>query len=299
MTWKHGLIAAGYFLFFVLCAFAMIWWQRRQRKMRKPFGDDFKLMRGPGESQFKIYLQLEENDIFWAMGTALLPASVLMFGLQITLLLPDVMIIGALAVALLAFAATFWISAGYYARRTQQGFNRYLGYFGERIVAEQLDPLKQQGWRIFHDVPALNNGTKFNLDHIAVGPQGIFCIETKTRRKGGARPGFDDHKVYFDGRFLVWPWGEDNHGLEQAERNAVWLADTLKAELGERVHVTPFLTLPGWWVENKPSRDSRLCRVVNSKALAKFLANGSPVLDPRQIEIIAAKLESRCRDVEY
>jgi hypothetical protein len=195
--------------------------------------------------------------------------------------------------------ATFIVSARWFARKARESSNRYLGYFGERIVAENLEPLKQQGWRIFHDVPGQNNGTKFNLDHVAVGSTGVYVIETKTRRKGGARPGFDDHKVYFDGRSLVWPWGEDNHGLEQAERNASWLADTLKDEIGERVHVTPYLTLPGWWVENKPSRDSRLCRVVNSKGLSKFLPTGVATLDQRQIDDIAAKLEARCRDVEY
>lgn len=299
MTWKQGLFTLGYILFFMLCAVAMIWWQRRQRKSRKPFGDDLKLLRGPGESQFKIYLKEEEDGLSWLFFAALAPAGVLVLGLQIMLILPDPLKITAFGVSVLGFIAAFYYSARWYSRRMQSSFNRYLGYFGERIVAEHLEPLKQQGWRIFHDVPGQSNGTKFNIDHIAVGPNGVFVIETKTRRKGGARPGFDDHKVYFDGRALVWPWGEDNHGLEQAERNAAWLKDTIKAELGENVFVTPFLTLPGWWVENKPSRDSRLCRVVNSKGLAKFLPNGPATLGQKQIDAIAAKLEARCRDVEY
>jgi hypothetical protein len=219
--------------------------------------------------------------------------------LKVTTNLPQDFQFAGLAITIIAFIATFILAARWFAKKMRESGDRYLGYFGERVVAEHLEPLKRQGWRIFHDVPAAANGRSFNLDHVAVGPQGVFAIETKTRRKGGARPGFDDHKAYFDGRALVWPWGEDNHGLEQAERNAVWLAEALQAELGERVHVTPFLTLPGWWVENKPSRDSRLCRVVNSKGLAKFLPTGGVVLEARQIEAIAAKLEARCRDVEY
>jgi len=277
----------------------MIWWQRRQRKSRKPFGDDFKLLRGPGESQFKIYLKEEEDSMMWLFLAALVPAGALAIGLQIMLMLPDSLKIAALAITALGFLVVFYYSARWYSGRMQAGFNRYLGYFGERIVAEHLEPLKQQGWRIFHDVPAVANGTKFNIDHVAVGPQGTFVIETKTRRKGGARPGFDDHKVYFDGRSLVWPWGEDSHGLEQAERTSVWLANMLKDELGERVHVTPILTLPGWWVEMKPSRDSRLCRVTNPKGLTKFLPAGSAILTAQQINNIAVKLEARCRDVEY
>lgn len=299
MTWKHGLFAGGYFVLFMAAAAAMIIWQRKQRKTRKPFGDDFKLLRGPGESQFKIYLKEEENEMMWVMGCAMTPVLVAMLGLQAMLLLPDVLKLAALALTVVAFIAAFLIAARFYARRAQRGFNRYLGYFGERIVAEHLEPLKGQGWRILHDVPGVANGTKFNLDHVAVGPQGVFAIETKTRRKGNARPGFDDHKVYFDGRDLVWPWGEDNHGLEQAERNAVWLASLIKDETGDRVHVTPILTLPGWWVEMKPARESRLAKVTNPKGLPKFLASGPNVLDATKIAAIAMKLEARCRDVEY
>lgn len=299
MTWNQGLFALGYIVFFMLCAFAMIWWQRRQRKSRKPFGDDFKLLRGPGESQFKLYLKAEETGIMWLLLASLVPDVVLILGFQLMVLLPEQLKVAAFVITIIGFLVTFYFSARWYARRMQAGFNRYLGYFGERIVAEHLEPLKQMGWRIFHDVPGQSNGAKFNVDHVAVGPQGVFVIETKTRRKGGARPGFDDHKVYFDGRALVWPWGEDNHGLEQAERTSVWLANTLKEELGERVHVQPILALPGWWVEMKPSRDSRMCRVTNPKGLTKLLPAGSAILSAQQISNIAVKLESRCRDVEY
>jgi hypothetical protein len=299
MTWKQALFLSGYGIFFITSAFAMIWWQRRQRKSRKPFGDDFKLLRGPGESQFRIYLQREENEIFWVLGYALLPMLVALAGLQFVELLPAVLQLAALGLTVVAFISAFIFAARLYSRRTLDSFNRYLGYFGERIVAEHLEPLKGQGWRILHDVPFENNGTKYNIDHIAIGPQGVFAIETKTRRKGSARPGFDDHKVFFDGRDLEWPWGNDNHGLEQAERNAVALAKTIKDETGDRVHVTPILTLPGWFVEPRPSRESRLCRVANAKALPKFIAAGPSVLTADKVAAIANKLEPRCRDVEY
>ena len=299
MTWQHGLFALGYFAFFGACIVAMTWWHRRQRKMRLPFGDEMKLLRAPGETQLKLTLKFDEDFGLWLAIAAGVPAAVFAAMLSVIGKLPGVLQIGWLALSILAFIAAFIIGARWFTAKTKENSNRYLGYFGERIVAEHLEPLKLQGWRIFHDVPCVNNGTKFNIDHIAVGSAGVFVIETKTRRKGSARPGFDDHKVYFDGRSLVWPWGEDNHGLEQAERNAGWLAETIKTETGERVFVTPFLALPGWFVEPKPSRDSRMCRVTNPKGLPKFLASGSPLLSPKQIDAIAAKLEARCRDVKY
>ncbi len=299
MSIKTLFFAVGYFVFFAACALALVHWQRRQKKRRLPFGDELRLLRTPGESQLKIYLQFDEDFVLWVGAACGLPALFTFVLLGVTLKLPPALQLVGLVASGLGLIVSFVLAIRWFVGKTQEMSNRYLGYFGERIVAEHLEPLKQQGWRIFHDVPGQNNGHKFNIDHVAVGPAGVYVIETKTRRKGSARPGFDDHKVYFDGRNLVWPWGEDNHGLEQAERNAVWLADTLQAEIGERVHVTPYLTLPGWWVENKPSRDSRLCRVVNSKGLVTFLSNGTAILDQRQIDSIVAKLDARCRDVEY
>lgn len=299
MTWKNELIVLGYLAFFAACVAALIWQRKRTRKSRLPFGDDLKLLRAPGETQLGLVHKLEDDSLLWLLGAALLPVITVIGLLSVTLRLPaTIQPVGA-AITLLAGIAAFYASARWFAGKTSEISNRYLGYFGERIVGEHLEPLKTLGWRIFHDVPGVNNGQAFNLDHVAVGPSGVFVVETKTRRKGGARPGFDDHKVYFDGHALVWPWGEDNHGLEQTERNAVWLASTLTTEMSGQVPVTPVLALPGWWVELKPSRDSRECCVVNPKALVKFLPSGPGLLSSAQIDAIAAKLEARCRNVEY
>ncbi|HEY4245662.1 MAG TPA: nuclease-related domain-containing protein [Lacunisphaera sp.] len=299
MTLTQTLLLFVYLVLFMSSIAAMIWWHKRQRKTRLPFGEDLKLLRAPGETQLTLVRKFDEEGFMWMMWAATAPAAAGVLLLLGTTKLPkDFQIVGV-AVTLMVFIAVFICSARWFAAKARESSNRYLGYFGERLVAEYLEPLKTEGWRIFHDVPATGNGHKFNIDHIAVGPSGVFIVETKTRRKGAARPGFDDHKVYFDGHALVWPWGEDSHGLEQTERNAVWLADTLAAEVGERFLVIPILTLPGWWVEMKPSCDPRVCRVTNPKGLAKFLPSGSPILTPLQIASVAAKLEGRCRDVEY
>lgn len=299
MTWTQSLLLFVYLALFMGSIAAMVWWHKRQRKMRLPFGEDLKLLRAPGETQLTLVRKFDEDGFMWMMWAAAAPATVALLLLLGTLKLPKELQLIGVVVTLLAFVAAFILSARWFAVKAQESSNRYLGYFGERLVAEYLEPLKAQGWRVFHDVPAVANGNKFNIDHIAVGQTGVFIIETKTRRKGAARPGFDDHKVYFDGHALVWPWGEDSHGLDQTERNAVWLADTLATEIGERIPVTPILTLPGWWVEMKPSRDPRLCRVTNPKGLAKFLPAGPGILTASQISNIAVKLEARCRDVEY
>jgi hypothetical protein len=68
---------------------------------------------------------------------------------------------------------------------------------------------------------------------------------------------------------------------------------------GERVHVAPILTLPGWWLEVRPAKNPRLAQVANPKWLPKWLGEAPAILNARQVAVIAAKLEDRCRGVEY
>jgi hypothetical protein len=299
MNARTYLLLFGFVAGFIASMAVMLWWQKRQRKTRRPFGDDIRLLRTAGESQLRHVLKLDEDAILWMVMAGSVPVVFALLGIMATTQLPPTLQWAGVSFSAVLFVVTFILSAGWFAGKTTESHNRYLGYFGERMVGEHLDALKGQGWRIFHDVPGADEGLKFNLDHIAVGPTGVFVIETKTRRKGRARPGFEAHKVYFDGHSLVWPWGEDNHGLEQAEHNALWLARLLQAELRETVPVTPFLTLPGWSVEMKPAQDPRACRVTNPQGLDKFLPGGAVVLNPAQITAIAAKLEALCRDVAY
>lgn len=299
MTLSSGLSFLIYFALFVLSVVALLWWRRRQYKRRLPFPTDIRLLRAPGETQLGLVHKLEEQSVFWILAAGGAPLLVLMGLLAVVLKLPEVMQPGGAAVALLVAAAVFVAAARWFTGKAVGISNRYLGYFGERVVAEYLEPLKAAGWRIFHDVPGRAGGFDFNVDHVAIGPGGVFVVETKTRRKGAARPGYEDFKVYYDGHSLVWPWGEDSHGLAQAEAHATWLTDTLLAETGERIAVVPVLALPGWWVEMKPAREPRPCRVTNPKNLTNTLGALPPVLDSEQITQLAAKLEARCRTVEY
>lgn len=60
--------------------------------------------------------------------------------------------------------------------------DRYMrGSEGEEGVAAHLDPLREQGWTIVHNVVRDDDGG--NVDHFAASPNGVaFAIETKTGR---------------------------------------------------------------------------------------------------------------------
>lgn len=52
------------------------------------------------------------------------------------------------------------------------------GAEGEEVVGKALEGLAADGWHVIHDV-SLGRG---NIDHIVVGPGGLFTVETKSRR---------------------------------------------------------------------------------------------------------------------
>lgn len=70
------------------------------------------------------------------------------------------------------------------------------GAEGERQTAALLDPMRQEGWTVFHDLAC--PGSRANIDHLAVGPNGLFVIDTKRWRAGRIRPGRTAEQVYVD-----------------------------------------------------------------------------------------------------
>ena len=142
-----------------------------------------------------------------------------------------------------------------------------LGRDGEKIVAETLDILKQDGDVILHDIVA----DKFNLDHVVCSRHGIFVIETKTRSK----PARGNPTVVFDGkRILVDGMESERDPVNQAMALACWLEQTLLASTGKRFPVKPVIVFPGWFVETIAK--GAPVWVLNPKALVSFVRN-SPV----------------------
>jgi hypothetical protein len=54
------------------------------------------------------------------------------------------------------------------------------GAAGERRTARLLDPLARHGWAVFHDLAI--PGSQANLDHLVIGPGGVFVIDSKQYR---------------------------------------------------------------------------------------------------------------------
>lgn len=167
--------------------------------------------------------------------------------------------------------------------------NHQLGYDGERFVAEELSRLIANGFEVYHDVPF----DRWNIDHVLVGPGGVFAVETKARRKPVNGDGSRDYVVGFDGEQLYWPWGNEASAVVQVTNNARTLSQWLSSAVGESVAVSPILALPGWMVEwgvPKPK-----VAVLNPKQIAKFCRGAEGRLNDNLIRRICHQLDQKCR----
>ena len=84
------------------------------------------------------------------------------------------LVLGALAAMATAWGLRFKPSPDAVAWRQ--------GAAGERRTARLLGPLERHGWAILHDLAV--PGSTANLDHLVIGPGGVFVIDSKQCRAG-------------------------------------------------------------------------------------------------------------------
>jgi len=168
-----------------------------------------------------------------------------------------------------------------------------LGLDGEIAVAQLVDPLKRHGFYVYHDFQAHG----FNIDHVLVGPNGIFAVETKARSKPDRGSNQKDSKVSFDGQQLVFPDHRESAPIEQTKRQAKWLSKWISSAVGESILVTPLLVIPGWWIDIKAKLNGfYITNGANLNFITK--ANNNVLLSAQQIKQITHQLEQKCSDAK-
>ncbi len=159
-----------------------------------------------------------------------------------------------------------------------------LGLRGERTVGQRLEELRAMGYHVFHDLCE----DAWNIDHVLVGPGGVFAVETKTISK----PNDHDAKVTHDGeKLLVDGFELDRDPLKQATAAARHVQKVLREQTGQDVKVQAVVVFPGWFVEGT-SRSADVY-VSNDNYLMKRFENegGRQVLDPRDVDLYAAGID--------
>jgi Nuclease-related domain len=264
----------------------------KNRKKRLPFTQ--KILRPPGESLRIRLVELDEKlnerllQLFLAAYSPLVMAGlVALQGVR-----PGVGV--WIAVAAIAAIASVWLAYRLWnvinlRRRIRLGFE------GERHVGEALNQLMLVGYRVFHDFLITDKpGSIRNIDHIVIGVNGVFAIETKTRRKVKGENGA---RVTVLHNALQYPWGIDQRDLAQAQDDSTWLAEWLSKMSSEPVKVGSILVLPGWFIDR---RSKPLVTVLSGSEVAANIPklNGIATTDS-EIRRLAAIIEDRNRSVEY
>jgi hypothetical protein len=292
-TWQLVPMALAVAPLMAMLGVLWLWLRIRGRTgKRNPLTRD--LLRSPGES---LRNQLEEQ---WLNACALMifaPAWALMV---YTMYVSQVAFGGrSLTAAGLAFyVGLIALGVGYACWKVWQILKARqllrLGYEAEVAVGQELNELLRQGYHVFHDLPAEG----FNIDHIAVGPNGVFAIETKGRSKVESRDdNREDWKVTYDGKRLIFPNWPETEPLEQAIRQAKWLRNWLNSAVGDAVPVHPVLVLPGWFIARTSGEG---IPVLNGRQLATYIPRlgNSAKLDSSLIQRTVHQLDQRCRNVE-
>lgn len=157
-----------------------------------------------------------------------------------------------------------------------------LGIDGEKVVGQFLERLRSHGYSVFHDIV----GKGFNVDHVLIGPAGVFTIETKTYSKA---PG-PDVKVHFDGvQLTVDGVSLDRDPIVQGKAQADWLRTLLEESTGRRFLTRSVILFPGWYVEQEPGTSKEVW-VLEPKALPGFLNHEPEFLSAEDIKLASFHL---------
>jgi Nuclease-related domain len=181
----------------------------------------------------------------------------------------------ALAVTLVTTGATWW-RLRFQPSPEAQAWRR--GADGERYLARLLDPLAKQGWGVEHDLPV--RGAKANLNHVVIGPPGIFAIDVRHYR-GRLRLSHDG--LLWHGRTFLLP-------TLSATRSK---ADRLQDRIGAPdIAVVPIVAVLGGMVPGGLVTSMGVT-VVSARRLPSLLRSLPPTLTPQRAREVATQINRR------
>ena len=175
-----------------------------------------------------------------------------------------VMVFGTLFVASLIAVVAYWRKG---LRRVESFFR---GARGEERVANVLAALPE-GWHVFHDYVA----GREHVDHVVVGPAGVFSMETKS---------WQGRVTTEDGHVLVNGALPSRDPIAQAQREADQVSAALK-KLGVSVTVVPMVCFASDTFGSKPGACGAV-KVVNSCEIADWFAGQPAALSTNELDRI-------------
>lgn len=162
------------------------------------------------------------------------------------------------------------------------GRNYQRGSEGEKYVGHILERLRKFDFDVFHDV----QGKGFNIDHVIIGPCGVFTLETKTigkPLKGQVIARYDGQEIQLNGRAL------SRDPIFQAKTQARWLSNLLHERTGSRIFIQPIVVLVGWYIEGESAKHD--VWVLNENRIEHHLKSLTEKFSAEQIALFSSQLK--------
>ncbi|MGI5482998.1 nuclease-related domain-containing protein [Streptomyces lavendofoliae] len=156
----------------------------------------------------------------------------------------------------------------------------YTGLEGERKVGRELERLTPHGWRVLHGIEKGNGG---DIDHLLIGPGGVFTINTKTHR--GASVWVGDTMTKVNG-------GEPKPYAAASKTEADYVRRVLGRHCEFPVPVEPVLVFVGVASLHRAATSQHTVRLYQEREVAA-LGPLTGRLTPEQVESVYAVARHR------
>ncbi len=162
-----------------------------------------------------------------------------------------------------------WVAIRRIRSLVQKRKNLQKGLMGEQILGKYLEEqLMPHKYQVLHDLVCKEGEKTFNIDHVVVGPTGVFSIEAKNwERSDGTH-----HLIFYDGkRILVDGAAPDRDPLVQAMAGARSVQAILETRTGRHYSVQPIVVFLGSYTTKNP-KDAPAW-VLNEQVAPIFIKN--------------------------
>ncbi len=154
----------------------------------------------------------------------------------------------------------------------------YTGTLGEIRVGSILHGLSDE-WTVLHSIPIGTKGS--DIDHVVIGPGGVFTINTKRHRA---------KKIWLGESTLLVSGRKTNH-LRNARYEGERASELLSRAVGTYVAVTPMLVLVAIAQLTVRQRPSDVA-VLHDYQLVRWLRKRKRILRPEQVDYISSAARS-------
>jgi hypothetical protein len=159
--------------------------------------------------------------------------------------------------------------------------NWQVGAWGEQATAKVLRPLQREGWVVLHDLPM----GKGNVDHLVVGPGGVYLLDSK-RLAGSVTVEAGDVTVRrLDDPDLSYRHPGTPHLMNLARQTHQRVLETSRI----RTWVTPVMVL---WAEFPQRVTVERCAYVHGDELTNWLRSRPQTIAPGRVEQVAGAVRA-------